>query len=137
MNGKMRNGGTALMLVLSCAVALMVSSCGKPGITRRAENMVDLMAKGDFAAATKDFDAGMRSAMPNEKLQQLWTALSQQAGAFKGRTATRETVEQGFKTVYVTCSFEKVNLDVKVVFDSSDKVGGLWVVRTAPGAGAK
>lgn len=135
MNGKMRTVGIALLVAFSCAVVLMVSSCAKPGITGKAENMVDSMAKGDFKAATADFNSTMLSAMPAEKLGQVWASLAPQLGTFKSRTGTREAEEAGYKTVYVTCQFEKQALDMKIVFDGADKVGGLWFVpaHSAPG----
>src|SRR5262245_32061999 len=44
---------------------------------------VDLLSKGDFAKATKDFDGAMLKAMPADKLEGLWKGLAGQFGPFK------------------------------------------------------
>lgn len=125
-------GLAALML---CILALMAASCGKSGNVKTAEGIVDAMARGDFKTATADFDGNMQAALPEEKLRPLWSGLVAQAGAFKERTATRESEENGIKTVYVTCQFERASLDARVVFDGGGKVTGLWIVpaQAAPG----
>lgn len=130
-------GGRVLLAVMLCLALIFAASCGKPSITKTAENMVDLMAKGDFKAATADFDSTMLSVMPAEKLGQVWASLAPQVGAFKSRTGTREAEDQGFKTVYVTCQFEKLSLDIKIAFDGSDKVSGLWFLPTQSVPGGK
>lgn len=128
MNGNTGSKGRALAATLLCAALLMAASCAKPTIAQKAENVVDSMAKGNYKAATRDFDNAMTSTMSAETLAKLWTDLSRQAGAFKARTATREAKELGFETVFVTCRFDKLNLDLKVVFDNRQQVSGLWLV---------
>jgi hypothetical protein len=115
---------------------LMAASCGKQSVSTTAEGLVDSMAKGDFTAATAEFDSAMKTSMSPQLLGQTWSQLATQVGAFKARTGTREAEEQGFKTVYVTCQFERATLDAKVVFDGSGQVSGLWLVPTQP-SGAK
>ena len=116
-----------LITMLCVAAVLSSASCAKPGAVQVAEGMVDAMAKGDFAAATKDFDTTMQSVMPAEKTSQMWAQLTAQAGAFKSRTGSRETQEAGVHIVYVTCQFEKASLDLKVVFNSAGQISGLWI----------
>lgn len=96
------------------------------GIVTKAEALVDALAKGDYQAATKDFDATMKNALPAAKLADTWKQIQAQAGAYKGRGASRQDKEQGYDIVYVACRFEKVPLDAKVVFDSQQKVAGLF-----------
>jgi len=130
-------GGRVLLAVMLCLALVFAASCGKPSIKKTAEAMVDSMAKGDFKAASADFDATVAAQMPAEKLGQVWASLAPQIGAFKSRTGTREAEEQGFKMVYVTCQFEKMSLDAKIVFDASDKVSGLWFLPTPSVPGGK
>ena len=119
-----------LALVVICVAVLLTASCAKPSATQLAEGMVDSMAKGDFASATKDFDATMKAALPAEKLGQSWAQVTAQIGAFKSRTGSREAQEAGYQTVRVTCRFEKNPMDIKVVFDKDRKIAGLWFVPT-------
>ena len=115
-------------MTMTCVAVLVAAGCAKPSVTQLAEGMVDSMAKGDFASATKDFDATMKTAMSAEKLGQTWSQLTAQTGAFKSRTGSREVQEAGFQIIYVACQFEKTMLDIKVVFNKDGKISGLWFV---------
>ena len=124
--------GSAGLLVL--CVALLIGGCGsrRADSSRQnvpdAERFVDLLAKGDFSDASQRFDETMRQALPPAKLQDAWTAVVGQSGPFRKRLETRTAREQGFDAVYVTCQFEKSALAVKVVFDGSHRITGLWFV---------
>jgi len=91
-----------------------------------AEGLVDSMAKGDFASATKDFDATMKAVLSAEQLGQSWAQTTARIGAFKSRTGSREAQEAGFQTVHVICQFDKASWDIKVTFDKDGKIGGLY-----------
>ena len=127
MNRFVSTMGRVILMSMMCVAVLQAASCAKPSATQVAEGMVDSMAKGDFASATKDFDATMKAVMPAEKLGQFWVQLTAQHGAFKSRTGSREAQEAGFQTLHVTCQFEKAVLDTKVVFNKDGKIGGLWI----------
>ncbi|UCF42875.1 MAG: DUF3887 domain-containing protein, partial [Planctomycetota bacterium] len=98
------------------------------GPTVLAGEFVELLVKGNFSAATKNFDATMRQAMPPERLADVWKGLVGQSGVFKEQIGTRTEKTPGFDIVYVTCEFEKGPLDIKVVYDSKRQVSGLWFV---------
>ncbi len=127
-------------MIIVCSGMLAVAGCAdssaKPGATHTAERMVDSMAKGDFASATKDFNSAMNAAMSTQRLGETWSKLIAQTGAFKSRTGSRETQEAGYQTVCVSCQFQKAALDIKVVIDKSGKIGGLWFVAPDAAAGA-
>jgi hypothetical protein len=122
--------GTMVLIVVWCVGLLLAAGCGKPGAAGVAERMVDSMAKGDFASATRGFDPTMKSVMSAERLGQTWSKLTDQAGRFKARVRTREAQEAGFRAAYVTCQFEKTSLDTKVVLDGPGQIRGLWFVPT-------
>ncbi|MEN6582686.1 MAG: alpha/beta fold hydrolase [Armatimonadota bacterium] len=124
-------------MTMTCVALLALAGCAKSRITQLADGMVDSMAKGDFAAATKDFDSKMNSVMSAQQLGQTWSQLTAQTGVFKSRNGSREVQEAGFQIVYVTCQFEKTMIDIKVVFDKDGKIGGLWFVPHVSAGGAK
>ncbi|MBN1907474.1 MAG: DUF3887 domain-containing protein [Deltaproteobacteria bacterium] len=93
-----------------------------------AGKFVDMLAKEDFASVVKWFDATMTNAMPEATLKQTWASVTEQAGKFKKQVKTRVEKVQGYDAVFVTCEFEKVNLDVQAVFDSQKRVAGLFIV---------
>lgn len=119
--------GRIILMIITCLTVLVTTSCAKPSATQVAVGMVDSMAKGDFTAATQDFDVTMKAALSEEQLSQAWSKVTAFAGAFRSRTGIREAQEAGSQTVHVICRFEKSPIDIKVVFDKDGKVGGLWM----------
>jgi hypothetical protein len=119
-------------------VALLALGCGlnaqeKPGaappsLEKAAESFVALLAKGDFAKATSNFDEAMLTAFPAEKLTQTWETIEQQVGAFQKSAGTRREQAGEYEVVFVTCEFAQAKLDAKVVFDKNAKISGLFFV---------
>jgi len=97
-----------------------------------AKEFVNLLVQENFSDAVKTFDATMSSVMPPKTLQETWTALIKQVGIFKKQISTRKVKYQQYDIVFVTCQFERTTLDIKVVFDSSKKVAGLFFVPSQP-----
>jgi hypothetical protein len=99
-------------------------------IAGAATHFVDLLVKDDFAAAIAQFDATMKTALPEPKLREAWQSVQKQFGPFQKQLGTRLQEVEGYKIVFVTCQFEKSSLDTKVVFDSNHQVAGLFFVPT-------
>ncbi len=97
-----------------------------PAPAQMAEALVDNLAAGDYEAAREHFDAGMRNALPAERLEQVWRQLTTAAGPFQRRGPTWVREQGGFTTVYVPCHFSRACLSAKVVFGAEGKVSGLW-----------
>ncbi len=103
------------------------SASGGPSLETKATGVVDMLAKAEFAGVVGTFDTTMKSALPESKLRDTWSALTQQAGPFQSRGKVRTTREQGFDAVYVECKFERATLNAKVVFNSSGEVSGFFL----------
>jgi len=97
-------------------------------ITKAAEDLVNLLADGNYAKAVENFDSTMKNALPSEKLQQVWLSLNAQAGPFVEQTGTREEKILQYDVIFVTCQFEKAVLDAKVVFNNDKQISGLFFV---------
>ena len=126
---------TYIMLLLALVLTISFISCGekKDGpkvgdLTPLATGFVELLVKEDFANAVKNFDNTMKGVMSEVKLQEAWQGLLAQSGSFKKQTGVRQTQEQGFNIVLVTCEFEKSTLNIKVVFNNTNEISGLWFV---------
>lgn len=126
-----------IYVLLISALVLMISfiSCGekKDGpkvgdLTPLATGFVESLVKEDFANAVKNFDSTMKGVMSEAKLQEVWKELLAQSGSFKKQTGVRQTQEQGFNIVFVTCEFEKSTINIKVVFNNANEISGLWFV---------
>lgn len=128
-----------LLLLLIACFAIGSFGCGEKeettrvsDLTPQAKEFVDLLVKEDYASAVKSFDNKMKEVMPEDKVQEAWQGLLAQTGPFKKQIGVRQSKEQGYDVVYVTCEFEKSSLDIKLVFDSAKKVSGLWFVPSTP-----
>jgi dienelactone hydrolase len=115
------NASLALLTVaLGAAVA-----AEPPNLEERARALVTAADKGDFAAASKDFDDAMNKAMPPEKFAETWKGLVKQVGSLKKQgKATAEKVQK-YDVIWVACEFEKATLYTRVVFDGDGRVTGL------------
>jgi len=97
-------------------------------LTDRATALLNDIAGGRFADATRDFTPSMKEKLPAAALESVWTKLQEQAGAFSqfgGPTLTREG---GYDVVVVPAQFAKTPLNARVVFDQSGSVAGLFFV---------
>jgi dienelactone hydrolase len=96
----------------------------------RAREFVDLLVKNRFSEAEARFNDRMKAALPAEKLQQTWQSLVGQVGSLEAVAGTRAEHKDAHETIFVTCQFEKVALDAKVVFDRDHLITGLFFVPT-------
>ncbi|HMF19939.1 MAG TPA: alpha/beta fold hydrolase [Gemmataceae bacterium] len=91
-----------------------------------ARALVDLLAKEDYAAAGKNFDAAMKKALPPEKLKEVWQGLLESTGPFKKQGKVRMERVKKYDVVFVTIHFARADLDARIVFDSDGKIAGLF-----------
>jgi dienelactone hydrolase len=92
--------------------------------TATAEAFVAAQVKGDFTAAMKDFDDVMKKALPADKMEAVWKAVQKQVGPYQKQLGTRKDKAGKYDVVYVTCQFEKMPLDIRVVFTSAGQITG-------------
>jgi uncharacterized membrane protein len=94
-----------------------------------AKVFVGMLASKDFKKAVDTyFDSIMRGALPADKLQQTWMTLTEQTGKFLKIDGVRSDNSAGFDIEYVVCHFSNATMDVKVVFNGSNQISGLWIV---------
>lgn len=124
-------GGLTMKQVL--IAALVLAGCGQSAkdvgavdLTKKAQEFVDLLVQADYGGVVDRFDSKMRETLPQEQVEGMWMAMQEKFGRFRKQIGVRQTKEQGFDCVYVTCSFEKRNVDIKIVFNERQRVAGLW-----------
>ena len=93
---------------------------------KAARTFTESLAKKDFAAAEAQFNDTMKAAMPHGKLEEAWSAIEQQAGAFKQQGKVRAEKRGAYTLVFITCDFERTKLDVRIALDEVNRVGGLF-----------
>jgi len=91
-----------------------------------ARAFIDLLVNKKFATAVAQFDNAMKTALPEAKLEETWSAVLAQAGPFKQVGGARPEKRGAFTVVVVTCDFQNAALDVSIVFDQQNRVSGLF-----------
>ncbi len=114
-----------VLLVAACLALAADDEKRLAGLKEKARALVEALAKEDFAAAGKDFDDAMQKALPEDKRKEMWQGMTKALGAFRSQANVRTEKAAKYDVVLITCRFEKVALDARVVFDARDKVAGL------------
>jgi len=84
--------------------------------------------KNDYEKATAAFDETMKNALPAAKLKLIWEDLNTKCGAFQKYSEITEGKIQTYDVTYILCHFEKVNLNMKTVFNDKNQIAGLFFV---------
>jgi dienelactone hydrolase len=100
----------------------------------KALAFIDALSREDFEAAARDFDETMIKVSGPDKLAEFWKQVPERLGAFRQRTAARRDRLGEYEVALVTCKFEKVTLDARVVFDKDGKIGGFQFIPSLPPA---
>jgi len=98
----------------------------EPALEEEGRSFVALLDNGDYAGAVVQFDETMSAAMPEAKMKATWEEVLSQAGAFVEQLGVTKERYQGYDIAVVTCRFEQADLAVKVVFDDSRRIAGLF-----------
>lgn len=101
-------------------------------LVAKARGFLEALQKEDFERAAKDFNETMIKVSGPEKLAAFWKEAPAKLGALKRQTAARRDKLGPYEIVLVTCEFEKVTLDARVVFDEENKIGGFQFVPSIP-----
>ena len=129
----MRAARPATVALACLALALAPLERARAGdIEAAATALVGQCAAGEFAAATIPFDARMKEALPADRMAAVWSQILAAAGAYGGIEAVRTETTGAYRTVFVTCRFEKMPLDAKVVFDAEERIAGLFFAPASP-----
>ncbi len=99
-----------------------------PALVKSAQTLLDLMVKGDFAAAAGRFDVSLKSAASEEALKQNWKQLVDKLGAFKQCPDTNVAEVQGYPAVYLTCDFANASTDIRFIFNTQGMAVGMQIL---------
>ena len=124
--------------LLFMAVAIVLFSCSQnkaelsgaalADLTARAKEVVTLFAQEDFSGAAQYFDDNMKKGLPPDKLREVWATLTSQAGPFQQQIKTRSERAEGFNVIFVSSAFENAKIDIKIVFNDSQQIAGLFFI---------
>ncbi len=122
-----------MRIVLTLAVLLLATgrlfSAEPPSpeqLKASARTFVETLLKGDFTAASKDFDATMKEKLPPDKLEETWKGLNKQLGKLQKFGEARYEKSAKYQYVSVPCVFEKLTLDARITYTAEGQVTGLF-----------
>jgi len=130
----MKKGRLIIILVLTLSLIFTVGRAKTTvtpvmkNVESTAKHFVGLLSKGQFDEANKMLAEIMVESLKEQNLtlEEIWSDVIAQTGKFREIKETKVTEEMGYKCVYVTCDFEEVSLNVKVVLGKEGKVAGLF-----------
>jgi dienelactone hydrolase len=99
--------------------------------------IVTQLAARHFSEVELHFDDRMQAALPQEKLATMWDSLLGQAGAFHRIVRAEATEQQGRRVAIVSCEFEHVARNAKIVVNAQGRVAGLFFVPAAAAQAAQ
>lgn len=113
---------TFLVLLMLGPVLFFASIYEQAGV-----RFIQFLAANDFEKAQQMASQVLLNALKqsNLTLESFWKTLNLQMGNFKQILRVKSATEQGYNVVFVGCEFEKMKLDVKIVFDQQEKIVGL------------
>jgi hypothetical protein len=92
----------------------------------RAEDLLDAAERGDYTAATREFDASMKATLPAAKFGEAWRSLGQ-FGKLQARGQPHPGMGQGYYVVTIPLVFEKANLYAQIACDGEGAIAGFYV----------
>ena len=98
-----------------------------PGLEATAREVLANFAARRFAEMSARFDATMQAQLPASRLATLHADVARLFGAFRSVTAVRQETAQQLRILDLTAAYEKEPVTVRVVFDPSGKVAGLYI----------
>lgn len=104
------------------ADAARIEGCGN-----LSDAMLDALDKGDYKAATSDFDARMLAGLDPGKLAKAWASVGTQLGKLETRGTPQTVMYEGIPVVTTRLQFEKGNLAAQVACDNYGKVSGFYL----------
>ncbi|QDU31665.1 Alpha/beta hydrolase family protein [Anatilimnocola aggregata] len=93
-----------------------------------ARAFVERLGRGEFDQAVASFDDTMKRGLPASKLREVWQGITGQYGPLQSLGESRREVVDKYQVVFVTLEFARGKLEAKVVFDSQDRIAGLFFV---------
>jgi dienelactone hydrolase len=94
-------------------------------LKEKAQGFIQQLVDGDFAGAFLRFDNTMALAIPETKLKETWLKLVEQVGPFQNILSSQATEKEGYRILTVTCQFEKLPIDFRLVFNQTSQIAGL------------
>ncbi len=112
-----------------------VSDVTPESMEASARAITDLLRQLEFKEVSTRFNDEMKESMPTDRLEASWAHVMTHLGPFKNIRAARKDPE--LDRVDVRCEFENGLMIVRIAFDPSGKIEGLWMLPAEPEKGSQ
>ena len=103
-----------------------ISDVSPESMEASARAITDLLRQHEFSEVSTRFNDQMKERMPTDRLEASWMHVMMHLGPFKNIRAARKDPE--FDRVDVRCEFENGPMIVRIAFEPSGKISGLWML---------
>jgi uncharacterized protein DUF3887 len=107
-----------------------ISDVSPDSMEASARAITDLLGQQQFKEVSTRFNDQMKGTMPPDRLEASWAHVMMHLGPFKSIKLARKDPE--FDRVDVRCVFENGPMIVRIAFDPSGKIAGLWMLPAEP-----
>ena len=117
----------ALICVAICALSAAAAARAESACETASTHLLDALDQGDYAGATADFDATMKTRLTPDKLGQIWPAVLQQFGERGARDTPAVSTADDHTIVLTPSHYDQNTIDPKVTCDAQGKVAGFVI----------
>jgi hypothetical protein len=107
-----------------------ISDVSPESMEASARAITDLLRQQQFKEVSTRFNDQMKETMPPDRLEASWAHVMMHLGPFKNIRVARKDPE--FDRVDVRCVFENGPMIIRIAFDPSGKIAGLWMLPAEP-----
>ncbi|ETW22414.1 DUF3887 domain-containing protein [Mycobacterium gastri] len=91
--------------------------------------ILDAIIRGDFTAATANFDNQMRQTVPPDKLQSAWADYQATFGKYQSHGDPKQVPLGDLTVVNIPLTMEQMPGEFRVTFHNDGTVAGLWLLK--------
>ncbi len=121
-----------LSVISALIVLSFVVACGNKGekgnVNTLASDFIQKLVDQQFMSAVGDFDSTMTAQLPPSRLQEVWTTVLNQYGAYQKQIDTHVEITPFYTRINNICEFERGSLNIRVVFDKEKRIAGLFFI---------
>lgn len=116
------------------AVSGQADAARMEACTHLSNALLDALDKGDYQAATTNFDSTMRTRLGQQKLRAAWQDIGAQLGPPEARSTPHSFMFQGSPVVTTPMRFAKGGLTAQVACDAAGQIAGFYLRPHSSGA---
>jgi Protein of unknown function (DUF3887) len=112
-----------------------ISDVSPESMEASAKAITDLLRQQQFKEVSTRFNDQMKETMPPDRLEASWGHVMMHLGPFKNIRVARKDPE--FDRVDVRCEFANGPMIIRIAFEPSGKIEGLWMLPAEPEKGSQ